>query len=138
MEKMRIADFCKAENTYSQLIQELFLHIRLKNLYLTLMMDRARKGDVYQSVAYRQTYEMLKEKVPNFEKATVGEALQYVTEECFLGGNRNEYQDEEMLKEGYQIIKALLVDLFEPYARRNNSTYRSVLKKLRDAACAAG
>ena len=44
MKKLNLADFCKAENTYAQLIQNLFLHISVKKMYLILMMDTAEKG----------------------------------------------------------------------------------------------
>lgn len=137
MKKLNLADFCKAENTYAQLIQNLFLHISVKKMYLILMTDTAEKGDIFQSVIYRKTYEKLEDMIPDFERMTVGEALRFATEECLSTKNMNEYYDEDMIRKGYQIVKTLLVDLFQPYAERDQITYKSVLEKLESAAGAA-
>lgn len=137
MKKLNLADFCKAESTYAQLIQNLFLHISVRKMYLILMADTAEKGDVYQSVTYRKTYEKLEKMIPDFERMSVGEALRFATVECLSNKNISGSYDEDMIRKGYQIVKALLVDLFQPYAERNRITYKSVLAKMEDAACAA-
>lgn len=137
MKKLKLADFCKAENTYAQLIQNLFLHISVKKMYLVLMTDTAERGDVYQSVTYRKAYEKIESMIPDFERMTVGEALRFAAGECLSNKNINESYDEDMIQKGYQIVEALLVDLFQPYAEGNQITYQSVLMKLESAACAA-
>ena len=48
-----------------------------------------------------------------------------------------ELYDEDSIKLGYKIIKALLVDLFQSYAHSNQSSYETVKEKLRKAAGAA-
>ncbi len=118
MEKMSINDFCRKDRTYAQLIQDLFLHINVKELYTVLMMNTVYAG--------------LEEKIPELENMTVGELLRYATEGCLSGGTMESLYDEESIQLGHQIIKALLVDLFRPYAEKNQSTYRSVLEKVKN------
>lgn len=138
MSKLSIMDFCRAEKTYSQLIQNLFLHISVKKLYEVLMMYSAEKGDVHQSVSYRSTYEMLEKNIPAAGQMTVGELLRYATEDC-LGAERMESPgDRQRIRLGHRIVTALLVELFDPIAEMNHCSYESVLMKMKKAADAAG
>lgn len=134
MEKLSLADFCKEERTYSQLIQEMFFHIGVKELYMALMIDTAEKGNIYDSVSYRNTYSSLEKRIPEVGRMTVGELLQYATQNCLSERNVEINYDEASIRMGHRIIKALLVDLFRPYAQRNQSTYESVVDKLKKAA----
>lgn len=134
MEKLSLSDFCKEERIYSQLIQELFFHIGVKELYMVLMIHTAEKGDVYESVSYRNTYSRLEKRIPGVERMTVGDLLQYAVQNCLSGRDIETNYDETSIRLGHQIIKALLVDLFRPYVQKNQSTYESVVDKLKKAA----
>lgn len=138
MDKISISDFCREEKTYAQLIQDLFFHISVKELYMVLASDAAKNRDLYGSVSYRNTYSNFENRIPDVCRMTVGELLRYAAEKCLSGRNMEEDYDEGSIKLGYQIIKALLVDLFEPYAQNNQITYETVKEKMRKAAGAAG
>ena len=128
MDKISISDFCGEEKTYAQLIQDLYFHISVKELYMVLASNAAQNRDVYESVSYRNTYSSLENRIPDVCRMTVGELLRYAMEELY---------DEDSIKLGYKIIKALLVDLFQSYAHSNQSSYETVKEKLRKAAGAA-
>ena len=93
----------------------------------------AQNRDVYESVSYRNTYSSLENRIPDVCRMTVGELLRYATEKCLSGRNMEELYDEDSIKLGYKIIKALLVDLFQSYAHSNQSSYETVKEKLRKA-----
>lgn len=116
MDKISISDFCGEEKTYAQLIQDLYFHISVKELYMVLASNAAQNRDVYESVSYRNTYSSLENRIPDVCRMTVGELLRYATEKCLSGRNMEELYDEDSIKLGYKIIKALLVDLFQSYA----------------------
>ena len=52
MDKISISDFCGEEKTYAQLIQDLYFHISVKELYMVLASNAAQNRDVYESVSY--------------------------------------------------------------------------------------
>lgn len=54
MDKISISDFCGEEKTYAQLIQDLYFHISVKELYMVLASNAAQNRDVYESVSYRK------------------------------------------------------------------------------------
>ena len=137
MNKISIFDFCGEEKTYAQLIQDLYFHISVKELYMVLSSNAAKNRDVYESVSYRNTYSSLENRIPDVYRMTVGELLRYATEKCLSGRNMEASYDEESIKLGYKIVKALLVDLFQPYAQSKQSSYETVKEKLRKAADAA-
>lgn len=137
MDKISISDFCGEEKTYAQLIQDLYFRISVKELYMVLASNAAQNRDVYESVSYRNTYSSLENRIPDVCRMTVGELLRYATEKCLSGRNMEELYDEDSIKLGYKIIKALLVDLFQSYAHSNQSSYETVKEKLRKAAGAA-
>lgn len=121
MDKISISDFCGEEKTYAQLIQDLYFHISVKELYMVLASNAAQNRDVYESVSYRNTYSSLENRIPDVCRMTVGELLRYATEKCLSGRNMEELYDEDSIKLGYKIIKALLVDLFQSYAHSKRS-----------------
>ena len=109
MDKISISDFCGEEKTYAQLIQDLYFHISVKELYMVLASNAAQNRDVYESVSYRNTYSSLENRIPDVCRMTVGELLRYATEKCLSGRNMEELYDEDSIKLGYKIIKQLLV-----------------------------
>ena len=44
MDKISISDFCGEEKTYAQLIQDLYFHISVKELYMVLASNAAQIG----------------------------------------------------------------------------------------------
>ena len=92
MDKISISDFCGEEKTYAQLIQDLYFHISVKELYMVLASNAAQNRDVYESVSYRNTYSSLENRIPDVCRMTVGELLRYATEKCLSGRNMEELQ----------------------------------------------
>ena len=91
MDKISISDFCGEEKTYAQLIQDLYFHISVKELYMVLASNAAQNRDVYESVSYRNTYSSLENRIPDVCRMTVGELLRYATEKCLSGRNIEEF-----------------------------------------------
>lgn len=104
MDKISISDFCGEEKTYAQLIQDLYFHISVKELYMVLASNAAQNRDVYESVSYRNTYSSLENRIPDVCRMTVGELLRYATEKCLSGRNMEELYDEDSIKLGYWIF----------------------------------
>ena len=137
--KLKLSDFCDNVTTYSQLIQKLFLHINVTDLYMTLIQYAARNRDIYTAQTYKNTYSTLNDKIPNLECMTVGDLLKFAEEKslCITSSDKSDSKTENV-ELGILIVKSLLVDLFQFYAEREHVTYDSVADRLKKAVITAG
>ena len=130
--KLKLSDFCDNVTTYSQLIQNLFLHINVTDLYMTLIQYAAKNKDIYNAQTYKHTYSTLKDKIPNLQCMTVGDLLQFAEEESFhINSDDKSDSKTENIELGILIVKSLLVDLFQFYAEKEHVSYDSVLDGLK-------
>lgn len=124
MDKISISDFCGEEKTYAQLIQDLYFHISVKELYMVLASNAAQNRDVYESVSYRNTYSSLENRIPDVCRMTVGELLRYATEKCLSGRNMEELSATSACRESnafcfikYIFIRSSLINFLHKFKR---------------------
>ena len=127
--KMSISEFTSGQSTMANayMIQDLFLHIPVRDLYLTLINERTQNQDIHYSVGYLNAFIELEKKVPQMEKITIGELLNYAEKHCMT---QEGVIGEAAVQLGNKIVKFLLLEIFRPYFLQKKYTYESVCQKM--------
>lgn len=134
MEKMSINDFIRVRSGNARLIQDLFLHIKVKALYMAMIRMSARRKDTAAEKAYRKAYSDLLNINPKFAEMNVGSLLKCVYESGYCPASNEQMEmlvSLQNVRNRTAIIRSLFIDLLSPYAFRHRYEYSDIMKKMK-------